>query len=84
MPLYANVTAQPTSEPDAIRGQLVEQVTAMVRWRETIANMSSAGVEEFVELGGKVLGGMVKRIAPDANPVSVVTMDDIEALAKAL
>ncbi len=61
---------------------LVEQVTGMVRWRESIANMAAAGVEEFVELGGKVLGPMVKRIAPDAKVTSVVTIEDIEALAK--
>ncbi len=82
VPLYANVTAAPVSDPTAIRDQLVEQVTAMVRWRESIANMAAAGVEEFVELGGKVLGPMVKRIAPDARVTSVVTIEDIEALAK--
>ena len=80
--LYANVTAAPVLDPDTIREQLVEQVTGMVRWRETIANMAAAGVEEFVELGGKVLGPMVKRIAPDAKVTSVMTIDDIEALAK--
>ncbi len=82
VPLYANVTAEPTTDPDAIRNQLVEQVTGMVRWRESVANMADAGVEEFVELGGKVLGGLVKRIAPDAKVTSVVTIEDIEALAK--
>ena len=82
VPLYANVTAQSESDPDTIRNQLVEQVTGMVRWRESVANMASAGVEEFIELGGKVLGGMVKRIAPDAKVTSVVTIEDIEALAK--
>jgi [acyl-carrier-protein] S-malonyltransferase len=82
VPLYANVTAAPVSDPATIRDQLVEQVTGMVRWRETIINMAAAGVEEFVELGGKVLGPMVKRIAPDARVTSVVTIDDIEALAK--
>jgi [acyl-carrier-protein] S-malonyltransferase len=81
-PLYANVTAQPSTDPDAIRGQLVEQVTGMVRWCESIANMSAAGVDEFVEIGGKVLGSMVKRISPDAKVTSVVTIEDIEALAK--
>jgi [acyl-carrier-protein] S-malonyltransferase len=81
VPLYANVTAAPTSDPDMIRAQLVEQVTGMVRWRESIANMAEAGVDEFVELGGKVLGGMVKRIAPEAKVTSVVTIEDIEALA---
>jgi [acyl-carrier-protein] S-malonyltransferase len=82
VPLYANVTAQPESDPDTIRNQLVEQVTAMVRWRESVANMADAGVEEFIELGGKVLGPMVRRIVPDANVISVVSIDDIEALAK--
>jgi len=82
VPLYANVSAQPSSDPDTIRGQLVEQVTGMVRWRESIAAMAAAGVEEFVELGGKVLGPMVKRIAPDAKVTSVVTIEDIEAVAK--
>jgi [acyl-carrier-protein] S-malonyltransferase len=82
VPLYANVTAQPETDPDTIRNQLVEQVTGMVRWRESVGNMFDAGVQEFVELGGKVLGGMVKRIAPDAKVTSVVTIEDIEALAK--
>lgn len=82
VPLFANVTAEAVSDPGTIRDQLVEQVTGLVRWRETIANMAAAGVEEFVELGGKVLGPMVKRIAPDARVTSVVTIDDIEALAK--
>ena len=84
VPLYANVTAQPERDPDTIRNQLVEQVTGMVRWRESVANIASAGVDEFIELGGKVLGGMVKRIAPDAKMTSVVTIEDIEALAKEL
>ncbi|MDR6851018.1 [acyl-carrier-protein] S-malonyltransferase [Sphingomonas sp. BE123] len=84
VPVYANVTAAPVSDPDAIRGLLVEQVTGMVRWRESVAAMFDAGVHDYVELGGKVLGAMVKRIAPDATVTSVVTMDDIEALEKAL
>src|SRR5215212_1711403 len=82
VPLFANVTAQAETDPDIIRNQLVEQVTGMVRWRESVANMAAAGVEEFVELGGKVLGPMVKRIAPDAKVTSVVSIEDIEALAK--
>ena len=80
--LYANVTAAPVRDPDEIRDLLVEQVTAMVRWRESVAAMAEAGVDHFVEFGGKVLGPMVKRIAPDAKVNSVVTMDDIEALVK--
>jgi [acyl-carrier-protein] S-malonyltransferase len=82
VPLYANVTAAPEIDPDVIRSLLVEQVTGMVRWRESVAAMAAAGVEEFVELGGKVLGGMVKRIAPDAKVTSVVTIKDVEALAR--
>jgi [acyl-carrier-protein] S-malonyltransferase len=82
VPLYANVTAQSETDPNTIRNQLVEQVTGMVRWRESVANMTAAGVEEFVELGGKVLGPMVKRISPDAKVTSVVNIEDIEALAK--
>jgi [acyl-carrier-protein] S-malonyltransferase len=82
VPLYANITAQPTSDPDTIRGQLVSQVTGIVRWRESIAHMAAASVDEFVELGGKVLGPMVKRIAPEAKVTSIVTIEDIEALAK--
>lgn len=81
VPLYANVTAAPVREPEKIRRLLVEQVTGLVRWRESIAAMAAAGVTHFVEFGGKVLSPMVKRIAPDAQTTSVVTMDDIEALA---
>lgn len=84
VPLYANVTAAPVADPDTIRDQLVTQVTGMVRWRESVANMAAAGVTDFVELGGKVLGPMVKRIAPDAKVTSVVTIEDIEAIAKEL
>jgi [acyl-carrier-protein] S-malonyltransferase len=82
VPVFANVTAQPETDPDTIRNQLVEQVTGMVRWRESVANMVDSGVHEFVEIGGKVLGSMVKRIAPDAQVTNVVTMEDIEAAAK--
>jgi len=82
VPVFANVTAQPESDPDTIRNLLVEQVTGMVRWRESVGNMYDAGVEEFVEIGGKVLGPMVKRIAPDAKVTSVVTIEDVEALAR--
>jgi [acyl-carrier-protein] S-malonyltransferase len=84
VPLYANVTAQPVADPATIGDQLVQQVTGVVRWRESIANMAAGGVEEFVELGAKVLGPMVKRITPDAKVTSVVTIEDIEAIAKEL
>jgi [acyl-carrier-protein] S-malonyltransferase len=82
VPLYANVTAAPVDEPGEIRRLLVEQVTAMVRWRESVAAMAEAGVTHFVEFGGKVLAPMVKRIAPDSTVTSVVTMADLDTLAK--
>jgi len=82
MPVFANVTASAESDPDTIRKLLVDQVTGMVRWRESIGNMFEAGVDEFVEVGGKVLGSMVKRIVPDVKVTSPVTIEDIEALAK--
>ena len=82
VPVFANVTARAESDPDTIRGLLVDQVTGMVRWRESVGNMVQAGVEEFVEIGGKVLGSMVKRIAPEAKVTSVVTIEDVESLAK--
>ena len=82
VPVYANVTAAPAEDPTEIRRLLVEQVTGLVRWRESVAAMAEAGVTHFVEFGGKVLGPMVKRIAPDASTTSVISMDDIEALVK--
>ncbi|MXO61897.1 ACP S-malonyltransferase [Qipengyuania oceanensis] len=82
LPLYANVTASQVTDPEDVRRLLVEQVTGRVRWRESVLAMTGAGVEHFVELGGKVLGPMIGRIAPDAAVTSVVTMDDIEALAE--
>ncbi|HEY0446902.1 MAG TPA: ACP S-malonyltransferase [Allosphingosinicella sp.] len=82
VPLYANVTAAPTGDPAQIRDLLVQQVTDLVRWRESVIAMAAAGVTHFVEFGGKVLSPMVKRIAPDVRTTSVVTMEDIEALVK--
>lgn len=82
--LYANVTASAVGEHEAIRGLLVEQVTAMVRWRESIEEMAKEGVSNFIEFGGKVVAPMVKRIAPEASQKSVVSMDHIEALVKEL
>jgi len=84
LPVYANVLAAPIAEPDEIKLRLVEQVTGRVRWRESVAAMWDAGVTEFVEIGGKVLTPMIKRIAPDATVRSIVTMDDIEAALGAL
>lgn len=81
-PVYANVTAAPAADADTIRKLLVEQVTGRVRWRESVIAMFDGGVHDFVEFGGKVLGPMVKRSAPDANTTSVISMDDIEVLMK--
>ena len=81
VPVYANVTAAPVGDPAAIRGLLVEQVTGMVRWRESVLAMAAAGVTEAVEFGGKVLAPMVKRTAPDVVTASAITIADIEALA---
>lgn len=83
--LYANVTADVVTDPAVVQRLLVEQVTGRVRWRESAIAMREAGVERFVELGGKVLGPMIKRSAGEAVDVaSASTMDEIEALAKAL
>jgi len=84
VPVFANVTATPVGDVDTIRRLLVEQVTGMVRWRESVIAMSDTGVERFVEFGGKVLAPMVKRIVADVDTASVISMDDIEALAKSL
>lgn len=84
VPVYANVTAAPVADSEAIKALLVEQVTGRVRWRESVVAMFDNGVHEFVEFGGKVLAPMVKRSAPDANAASVTSMDDIESLLKLL
>ncbi|WP_114520146.1 ACP S-malonyltransferase [Altererythrobacter sp. ZODW24] len=82
LPLYANVTADEVTEPAEAQRLLVEQVTGRVRWRESVLAMRAAGVEEFVELGGKVLGPMIVRTDKEAKTTSVISMEDIEALAK--
>ena len=82
VPVFANVDAVAIADPGAIRVALVQQVTGVVRWRESVLAMAEAGVTQFVEFGGKVLTPMVKRIAPDVDAISVVTMDDIEDLLK--
>ena len=84
VPVFANVTADAVSDVDHIRELLVEQVTGTVRWRESVGNMSEAGVEQFVEFGGKVLGGMVKRINREVEATSLISMDDIEAFLEAV
>ncbi|MBS3928690.1 MAG: ACP S-malonyltransferase [Sphingomonadales bacterium] len=78
--LYANVTAAAVSDPAEVQRLLVEQVTGRVRWRESVIAMQTAGVDSFVELGGKVLGPMIGRTVSDVSVASVVAMADIEAL----
>ena len=84
VPLVANVTADVVTDPDMIRRLLVEQVTGTVRWRESVLRMAELGVTNFVELGGKVLGPMVRRITPDARMQSAADIAGVEALAKDL
>jgi [acyl-carrier-protein] S-malonyltransferase len=82
LPLYANVTAALVGDPRTEQDLLVQQVTGRVRWRESVLAMKAAGVEHFVELGGKVLGPMVGRTVDEVTVTSVVAMADLEALAK--
>ncbi|WP_073051056.1 ACP S-malonyltransferase [Kaistia soli] len=80
VPLVANVLAAPISDPDEIRSRLVEQVTGMVRWRESITWLDGQGVDLLLEVGaGKVLSGLAKRIAPAARTQSVGLPDDVPA-----
>lgn len=82
LPLYANVTATPVTDPEEERALLVEQITGRVRWRETVLAMRADGVESFVEFGGKVVGPMVSRTDREAQVTSLVSMQDLEAFAK--
>ncbi len=83
VPLIANVSAAKATDPGEIARMLVEQVTATVRWRESVIAMTELGIDSFVELGaGKVLAGLVRRIAPDAKTVSAGTPAEIEQLLK--
>lgn len=82
--LFANVTASVVTDPAQVKHLLVEQVTGRVRWRESAIAMKAAGVEQFVELGGKVLAPMITRSAGDVSVTSVIGMADIEAILKEL
>ena len=84
VPLFSNVTAAMVTDRDVVKRLLVEQVTGRVRWRESAIAMAQAGVTQFVELGGKIVGPMVKRSTGDTAISGLVTMADIEALAKDL
>jgi len=79
-PVVANVTALPVTDPETIRELLVKQVTGAVRWRECISYMADHGVTKFVECGsGKVLSGLLKRIAPEASCLSVGLPSELDA-----
>lgn len=85
VPLVANVLAKPITDPAEIRNRLVEQVTGTVRWRESVSWLAANGVETLVEVGsGKVLTGMVRRIAKEATGIAVNTPEDIDALIEKL
>lgn len=85
VPLVANITAQPVTDPDEIRHLLVEQVTGMVRWRECVLTMKELGVDTMVEIGaGKVLSGLGRRIDADLGGMSVGTPETIEEFLKGL
>lgn len=84
VPVIANVTAAPVTDPDEIRKLLVAQVTGTVRWRESVLKMAELGVDQMVEVGaGKVLAGLVKR-NPDIEGSSIGSPDDIEAFLSTL
>lgn len=85
VPVVANVTASPISDPDEIRKRLVEQVTGTVRWRECMLAMTAAGVSQFYEVGtGKVLSGLVRRIERSAEGHTAGTPEEIVALGESL
>ncbi len=85
VPVVANVTARAVVEPHEIRRLLVDQITGMVRWRESVTFMKEQGVTEMIELGaGKVLSGLIKRIEKDVAVESIGTPEQIDALVKRL
>ncbi|MHA1538658.1 MAG: ACP S-malonyltransferase [Alphaproteobacteria bacterium] len=85
IPIVANVTARAVSDPDTIRRLLVEQVTSMVRWRESVQFLAGQGIDTIVELGaGKVLSGLARRIEKSVKTYNAETPEDIEALLKVL
>ncbi|MGB1894198.1 MAG: ACP S-malonyltransferase, partial [Candidatus Puniceispirillaceae bacterium] len=79
VPVVCNITAVSEQSADKLRANLIAQVTGRVRWRETMDYMVAEGITRFIELGtGKVLSGLAKRAAPDAEILSVDTLDDIK------
>jgi [acyl-carrier-protein] S-malonyltransferase len=85
VPLVANVTASAVLDPSEVRRLLVEQVTAMVRWRESVLYMKEQDVDSLVELGaGKVLSGLARRIDKDVNGIAINGPADVEAFLKTI
>ena len=85
VPLVANVTAEAVSDPVTIHHLLIEQVTAMVRWRESVLTLKARGVDTVVEIGaGKVLTGLSRRIDPELTAISVNGPRDLESFLKSL
>jgi len=85
VPVVANVTASAVSDPDEIRKLLVEQVTGMVRWRESVQYLAAQGVTELVETGaGKVLTGLTRRIDKSVGGAAVGTPTDIASILETL
>jgi [acyl-carrier-protein] S-malonyltransferase len=85
VPVVANASAAKATSPSEIVELLVSQVTATVRWRESVLAMATLGVDSFVELGaGKVLSGLIRRIVPDAAVASAATPAEVEALLKVM
>lgn len=84
LPIVSNVTAEKVTDPETIKKLLVEQVTGMVRWNDSVQYMAAQGVTDFIEIGaGKVLTGLGRRIVKEANGTSIQTTADIEAFVKA-
>ena len=85
LPVVSNVTATAVADPETIRRLLVEQVTSMVRWRESIVFMKGQGVDTLIEVGaGRVLSGLARRIDPELATVSIQSPADLDAFAKTL
>lgn len=85
LPIIANVIAQPLGGAEAIHDLLIQQITGRVRWRESVAYMAEQGVSAMIEIGaGRVLSGLVKRIAPDAKAFSISDPEGLDAFMRQL
>lgn len=79
VPVYANVTAQPHAGPETLAGRLAEQITASVRWTQTVQTLHAAGAEAWVEFGpGTVLGGLIRKTIPGAETYGVSAPQDLQ------